>query len=120
MIEGGPNNEMPTVEGPASFLAHLAPDSKTSRFYMTKKSPKVADRSLILPTGNVLGGGSAINFMMYSRAQRSDWDSWNTPVWSADEVLAFLKKVSRALKPQRPAELLKLMAGLAVGHVSRR
>lgn len=89
---------MPIVESPASFLAHLSPESKTSQFYMTKKSPDVADRSLILPTGSILGGGSSTNFMMYSRAQRSDWDSWNTPGWSADEVLPFLKKVSLVLK----------------------
>lgn len=98
MIEGGPNNDLPTVEYPACFLAHLAPDSTTSQFYLTKKSPDVADRSLILPTASVLGGGSSINFMMYSRAQRSDWDSWNTPGWSADEMLPYLKKVSRAIE----------------------
>lgn len=93
VVESGPNNDMPIVEHPASFLAHLAPESKTNRFYQTNKSPKVADRSLILPTGSILGGGSSTNFMMYSRAQRSDWDSWNTPGWSADEMLPFLKKV---------------------------
>lgn len=94
VIESGPSNELPTVEYPACFLTHLAPDSKTSQFYLTKKSPEVADRSLILPTASVLGGGSSINFMMYSRAQRSDWDSWNTPGWSADEMLPYLKKVN--------------------------
>ncbi|KAK7719626.1 hypothetical protein SLS64_001803 [Diaporthe eres] len=71
----------------------IAGESKTNRFYLTKKSPEVADRSLILPTGNILGGGSSTNFMMYSRAQRSDWDSWNTPGWYADEMLPFLQKL---------------------------
>ncbi|KAL2290786.1 hypothetical protein FJTKL_14763 [Diaporthe vaccinii] len=93
VIEGGPNNDVPTVEIPASFLAHLSPESKTNRFYLTKKSPEVADRSLVLPTGSILGGGSSTNFMMYSRAQRSDWDSWNTPGWYADEMLPFLQKL---------------------------
>ncbi|KAI1503596.1 GMC oxidoreductase [Biscogniauxia marginata] len=51
LIEGGPNNEMPTVEYPAIFLAHLAPDSKTSIFYMAKTSSEVADRALVLPAG---------------------------------------------------------------------
>lgn len=98
VIEGGPNNDIPTVEIPANFLAHLSPESKTNRFHLTKKSTEVADRSLIVPTGNILGGGSSTNFMMYSRAQRSDWDSWNTPGWSADEMLPFLKKVSLLFK----------------------
>lgn len=49
---------------------------------------------LFLATGGVLGGGSSTNMMMYSRAQRSDWDSWNTLGWSADEMLPFLRKVT--------------------------
>ncbi|KUI66369.1 Alcohol oxidase [Cytospora mali] len=93
VIEGGPNNEMPTIEYPACFMAHLTPDSKTNLFYMTKKSPAVADRMLLLATGGVLGGGSSTNMMMYSRAQRSDWDSWETPGWSADEMLPYLRKL---------------------------
>jgi choline dehydrogenase-like flavoprotein len=47
-----------------------------------------------VPAGGVLGGGSSINLMMYSRAQRSDWDAWQTPGWSADEMIPYLKKVS--------------------------
>ena len=94
LIEGGPNNQTPTIEYPGFFTASLAPDSKTSLFYMTKKSPAVGDRELILPAGGVLGGGSSINFMMYSRAQRSDFDSWQTPGWSADDMLPYLQKVS--------------------------
>lgn len=30
--------------------------------------------------------------MLYTRAQRSDFDSWNTPGWSAKELLPFLNK----------------------------
>lgn len=97
LIEGGPNNQIPTIEYPAFFTANLAPDAKTNLFYMTKKSAAVGDRELVLPAGGVLGGGSSTNFMMYSRAQRSDFDSWNTPGWSADEMLPYLQKVILAL-----------------------
>lgn len=94
VVEGGSNNESPLIEHPAFFLAHLDPNNKTSQFYMAKPSPHTAGRPLVLPTGNVLGGGSSTNMMMYSRAQRSDWDSWNTQGWSADEMVPYLKKVS--------------------------
>lgn len=30
--------------------------------------------------------------MLYTRAQRSDFDSWKTPGWSAKELLPFLNK----------------------------
>jgi hypothetical protein len=36
---------------------------------------------------------SSINWLVYTRAQRHDFDSWNTKGWSADELLPFLKKV---------------------------
>lgn len=43
--------------------------------------------------GGVLGGGSSINFMMYTRAQGIDFDSWNTPGWSAKEMIPLAKKL---------------------------
>ena len=94
MIEGGQNNAgVPTITFPAYFLAHLAPGSTTNLFYKTKKSAALADRELILPAGGVLGGGSSTNFMMYSRAQQSDFDSWGVPGWTGNDMLPYLKKV---------------------------
>ncbi|XDG07775.1 hypothetical protein ABKA04_007390 [Annulohypoxylon sp. FPYF3050] len=48
---------------------------------------------VVVPSGGVLGGGSSINFLTYSRAQRSDFDSWKTPGWSAEEMLPYMKKL---------------------------
>ncbi|KAI3393988.1 hypothetical protein diail_3349 [Diaporthe ilicicola] len=93
LIEGGPNNKDPTIEYPAFFTASMAPNSRSTLFYVTKKSAAVGDRELVLPAGGVLGGGSSANFMMYSRAQRSDFDSWQMPGWSADEMLPYLRKL---------------------------
>ncbi|KAK8054226.1 hypothetical protein PG996_013527 [Apiospora saccharicola] len=92
VMEGGTNNQMPTIETPALFLSHLDPSSKTNLFYQTNKAPGAGDRKLIVATGGVLGGGSSINMLTYSRPQRSDWDSWNAPGWSADELTPYLKK----------------------------
>ncbi|KXX79950.1 Alcohol oxidase [Madurella mycetomatis] len=94
MIEGGQNNaNVPTITHPAYFLASLAPGSTMNLFYKTKKSAALADRELILPSGGVLGGGSSTNFMMYSRAMKSDFDSWDTPGWSGADMLPYLKKL---------------------------
>lgn len=95
VIEGGQDNRgVSNIENPAFFLDHLLPTSKTAIFYKGNKSEKCAGREVIVPSGGVLGGGSSINFMMYTRAQRSDFDSWKSPGWSADEILPFLKKVT--------------------------
>jgi choline dehydrogenase-like flavoprotein len=94
MVEGGQNNAgNPTIAHPAYFLANLAPGSTTNLFYQTNKSAAVADRELILPSGGVLGGGSSTNFMMYSRAQKSDFDAWGVPGWSGADMLPYMKKV---------------------------
>lgn len=95
MIEGGQNNnDIPTISLPVYFMAQLAPTSTASIFHKANKSAAVGDRELFVPCGGVLGGGSSTNFMMYSRAQRHDFDSWKMPGWSADEMLPYLKKVS--------------------------
>ncbi|CAI4212068.1 unnamed protein product [Parascedosporium putredinis] len=52
----------------------------------------LADREPIVPSGGTLGGGSSINFMMYTRGQREDFDAWNTEGWSSDELKPYLNK----------------------------
>ncbi|KFY79231.1 hypothetical protein V499_01735 [Pseudogymnoascus sp. VKM F-103] len=94
VIEGGANNyNVASVIYPALFLQNLAPNSTTAIFYKGNKAKQLADREPIVPSGGILGGGSSINFMMYTRAQRSDFDSWKTAGWSADELLPFMKKL---------------------------
>lgn len=62
-------------------------------FHVGPKSPFLGDRSAVVPTARILGGGSSVNMLMYSRGQRSDFDSWAAPGWSTDELLSFMKKV---------------------------
>lgn len=94
VIEGGPNNlDVATIVHPALFLSALMPTSNATLFYQGVKESQLNDRELVVPSGGTLGGGSSINLMMYSRAQRSDFDAWNMPGWSADDMLPYLKKV---------------------------
>lgn len=75
------------------YLSNLAPETKTAHFHKGKWAERLGGREPIVPCGGILGGGSSINFMMYTRAQRDDYDAWNTEGWSADEMWPFLKKV---------------------------
>jgi alcohol oxidase len=63
------------------------------QFYKSQKSKHLNNREAIVPMGGILGGGSSINFMMYTRAQGADFDAWNTPGWSATEMLPLLNKL---------------------------
>ncbi|KAH8647410.1 GMC oxidoreductase-domain-containing protein [Ilyonectria robusta] len=94
VIEGGQNNyNVPSVTHPAFYLKHLLPTSKTAIFYKGNKAKQLADREAIVASGGTLGGGSSINFMMYTRPQRSDFDSWKTPGWSTEDLWPYLKKL---------------------------
>ncbi|KAI1503991.1 GMC oxidoreductase-domain-containing protein [Biscogniauxia marginata] len=104
VIEGGADNfNDPDIVTPAMCAKHLSPDSKTTMFYKAVRSQYLADRESIVPAGEVLGGGSSINFMMYTRAQREDYDSWKTPGWTTDELLPYLRKLETYDGPGDPA-----------------
>ncbi|ORY12196.1 GMC oxidoreductase-domain-containing protein [Clohesyomyces aquaticus] len=92
LIEQGPDNYgMPEVVHPALYPRNLFPSSKITMFWQGKQAPQLANRNPIVPSGGTLGGGSAINWMVYTRGQRSDFDSWNAPGWSANEILPFMR-----------------------------
>jgi alcohol oxidase len=55
-----------------------------------------------VPMGGLLGGGSSINFMMYTRAQGVDFDSWNTPGWTAKDMLPLCNKLE-TYHPKNPS-----------------
>jgi len=97
VLEGGGSNDLPTVTHPALFLAHLMPATKTNNFHKSVKEEELGGRELIVPTGGSLGGGSSTNLMVYSRAQRSDFDAWGVAGWGADDMVPYLKRVSPGL-----------------------
>ena len=97
IVESGINNrDDPLVRTPAMFLFHLKPDSKTALFHISKPSSHVNGRANVVNSGGLLGGGSSINFMMYTRASASDYDDWNTDGWTFNELKPLLKKVCNA------------------------
>ncbi|KAI1338566.1 GMC oxidoreductase [Xylariaceae sp. FL0016] len=93
VIEQGRNNyNVESVIYPALFERNTLPGSDTALFWKANKSPQLGDREPIVETGGILGGGSSINWMVYTRGQWDDFDSWNTTGWSASDLLPFLKK----------------------------
>ncbi|KAK5656755.1 hypothetical protein OQA88_4303 [Cercophora sp. LCS_1] len=94
LIEQGRNNyDLPSVIHPALFAQNLVPATGTALFYQANKAKELNGRKPIVPSGGILGGGSSINFMLYTRGQRSDYDAWNMPGWSTDELLPFFKRL---------------------------
>ena len=94
-MEGGQDNrENPAIRNPILFFGNILPESKVAHHYETCEEPALG-RKLPVPTGGVLGGGSSINLLTYSRPQRIDLNAWGTPGWSADDLIPYFKKVRR-------------------------
>ncbi|KAH8988755.1 alcohol oxidase-like protein [Lactarius hatsudake] len=98
LLEAGPTTyNDPAHTQPLNFLSHIAPGSRTSRAYVTQPSTALGGRTTIVPTGQCLGGGGSINFMMYTRPSASDYDDWETvyrnPGWGSKDLIPLLRKI---------------------------
>ncbi|CAE6483984.1 unnamed protein product [Rhizoctonia solani] len=103
IIEQGPNNfQDPNVITPGLFGRHLAPDAQTVQFWKANQSASLNGREAVLTTvnlvfvmdeGGMLGGGSSVNLLVYSRPVTSDFDDWNVTGWESNELIPLLKKV---------------------------
>ena len=64
--------------------------------YMTEPDPSLGGRKVMWTAGKMLGGGSAINGMMYIRGSRADYDGWEQELgcegWGWDNVQTYFKK----------------------------
>lgn len=100
LIEAGANNyKVDTITHPILYARNLTPESKATIFHVAKQSHELAGRSPVVACGGTLGGGSSNNMLMYSRAQRCDFDAWKVPGWSADELIPYLKKLETYHSP---------------------
>ncbi|KAJ8123515.1 hypothetical protein ONZ43_g561 [Nemania bipapillata] len=75
------------------WLNHVLPGNPHAKLFHGSKSDLLAGRQATVPVGHILGGGTSINSLFYSRPQRSDYESWNTPGWSPEDVLPYMKKL---------------------------
>ncbi|KAJ6605452.1 GMC oxidoreductase-domain-containing protein [Mycena vulgaris] len=92
---------------PGQHITHLAPRSNTIQFYTSKASDHVAGRSITIPSGRCVGGGSSVNFMLYNRPAASDFDDWEIEFgnigWSSKDMIPLLQKgETYEIDPEKP------------------
>lgn len=95
LLEAGGSSDSFLVKMPVgSYLMLGKPE--TDWLYTTEPDPSLQGRQGAWTAGRLLGGGSAINGMVYIRGARSDYDSWANELgctgWSWDEVQHYFKK----------------------------
>ncbi|KIL67122.1 GMC oxidoreductase [Amanita muscaria Koide BX008] len=98
IVEDGPETRYkPGHIQPAQYFRNLTnPKSESLLFHVGRPSKALGGRVPIVQTGRCLGGGSSINFMMYTRAAASDYDDWErrykNPGWGSGDLIPLLQK----------------------------
>ncbi|KAI5696258.1 hypothetical protein M8J76_010557 [Diaphorina citri] len=96
LLEAGPDeNEVTDVPSLAAWLQL----SKFDWQYKTEPTGRAClgynQGRCSWPRGKVLGGSSVLNYMLYVRGNRFDYDHWESlgnPGWGYDDVLPYFKK----------------------------
>ena len=74
ILESGGNDNAPTILNPSVWFYNVG--GPLDYHLPLQSSPRIANRTLNMALGRVLGGGSSINGMVWGRGMRRDFDSW--------------------------------------------
>src|SRR5580693_2030130 len=91
-IESGPADTAPTIGNPSVWFYNVG--SPLDFSLPIKPSPQVNNRGFNIALGHVLGGGSSINAMVWSRGMTRDYDAWadsGAKGWAFKDVLPMFK-----------------------------
>jgi choline dehydrogenase len=95
LIESGKNDTDPWIHIPATFFKVLE-KGEAVHPYMSAPEKGLNGRPSIVPQGNVIGGGSSLNAMIYIRGHANDYDTWaqmGCRGWSYQDVLPVFKSL---------------------------
>lgn len=93
LLEAGGEGDIPAIHTPA-YYGQLQ-DSVYDWGYRTVPQNQMFGRRIFLPQGRVLGGSSSINYMIYMRGNREDYDHWErlgNLGWNYEAVLPYFIK----------------------------
>jgi choline dehydrogenase len=95
LVEAGGEDDVEAVSDAASWITNLG--SERDWQFQTRPNPHLNGRSLAWGMGKVLGGGSSINAMIWSRGHKNDWDSFaaesGDPGWSHASILDIYRRI---------------------------
>ncbi|KIJ67569.1 GMC oxidoreductase [Hydnomerulius pinastri MD-312] len=97
ILEAGPHTKgNPNYVQPSRCLLNVEPGSPSMSFNLAEPTSYLGGRALVVNSGRCVGGGSNVNFMMYTRASASDYDDWETIYknegWGSKELIPLLQK----------------------------
>ncbi len=87
LLEAGPPDTAENLHVPLGYLKLARTEFDWD--YSTAPEPNCNGRRISLPRGKVLGGSSSVNAMVYIRGNHRDYDEWNVPGWSWDDLFPY-------------------------------
>jgi choline dehydrogenase len=104
LLEAGGSDNVPSVTEAALWPLNIGSERDWS--FRAEPAPELNHRRLLLSMGKVLGGGSAINVMLWARGHRSDWDDFaaeaGDPAWSYAAILDIYRRIEDWQGPAEP------------------
>ncbi len=92
LLEAGGDNRQMLVRMPAgAFKILFGPSPLVTRLESVPQ-PALGNRTVVIEQARVLGGGSSINALAYTRGTRADYEAWNEIVgggWGWDDLLPY-------------------------------
>jgi choline dehydrogenase len=92
VVESGGADDAPTIGNPSIWFYNVGGPLDWNR--PIAPAPQLNNRKFNMALGHVLGGGSSINAMVWSRGLASDYDAWErngASGWSFKDVLPTFK-----------------------------
>jgi choline dehydrogenase len=96
LLEAGPPDTNRLIDMPAGFVKLMFRPSPFVTIYESEPQPSLDGRSVSIMQGHVLGGGSSVNAMTYTRGVPTDYEKWDDATggagWNWDSLLPYFKK----------------------------
>lgn len=95
LIESGRRDKDPFIHIPATFFKVIE-KGQDVHFYTSEPDQGLNGKRNVVPQGNVIGGGSSLNAMIYIRGHRNDYDTWaqmGLRNWSYEKVLPVFRSL---------------------------
>jgi len=94
VVESGGLDEAPTITNPSLWFTNVG--GPLDYNLPITPSPRLNNRKLTMALGHVLGGGSSINAMVWTRGMQRDYDEWaenGAKGWAFADVLPVFKRL---------------------------
>ncbi|WWC89640.1 uncharacterized protein L201_004565 [Kwoniella dendrophila CBS 6074] len=103
LLEQGPDNREATrLQRPLDSLFWLFQKNPYLKWIDCEPEVELGGRQPRIPVGNILGGGTSINTLMYNTPAASDFDDWNQPGWTYKDLEPLIRKSIKFTSPERP------------------